>query len=69
VYSSAGGSVTVTCQGDSVSLSGAVPAAGYTADVEESGPDRVRVDFSSDDDEWEIRVECSSGTPSPEIKN
>lgn len=67
VYSSIGGSVTVTCQGDNVALSGAVPASGYTAEVEESGPDRVRVEFKGSDAESEIRVECDNGVPDPEI--
>jgi len=68
VYDSSGGSVTVSCTGDEVSLNGAIPSTGYTAEVDDSGPDRVRVEFTDDDDnESEIRVECSDGVPDPEI--
>ncbi len=64
-----GGSVTVTCSGDDVSLSGAVPAAGYTTEVKESGPDEVKVEFDLIDGEAEseIEVECNAGQATAEI--
>ncbi|MDH3306497.1 MAG: hypothetical protein OEO77_03105 [Acidimicrobiia bacterium] len=65
---SSGGSVTVLCHGDSISFSGAVPAAGYAAEVESTGPGRVEVEFDSPNLKWEVRVECSGGVPEEEIK-
>ncbi len=61
--------VTVFCTGDDVSLSGATPAAGYSATVEKAGPDEVRVEFdpTNGGSEWEIRVKCDGGVPEEEI--
>jgi hypothetical protein len=57
-----GGQVTAACTGpDTITLLGAVPVAGWSLDVESSGPARVRVDFESGEHEAEIEVVCRNG--------
>jgi hypothetical protein len=69
-YQVSGGTATVTCTGDDVSLTGASPAAGYTLTVESSGPQEARVEFENEpeDAESEIRVTCSNGVPNAELR-
>ena len=62
-----GGSVTVSCDGNSISLGGAVPDLGFTVEVEKSGPEEVRVEFTFGETETEVRVECTDGVPAAEI--
>lgn len=59
------GSVTVECQGPRISLQGAQPNTGWSIDVDDRGPDKVRVDFESNNGERRTRVmaECVGGTP------
>jgi hypothetical protein len=49
------------------SLVSTSPAAGYTAEVHDSGPGGVEVRFSHGDTEWRIRVELGGGGLVPEI--
>ena len=57
-----GGQVTAACTGpDTITLLGAVPVAGWSLDVESSGPAKVRVDFESGEREAEIEVVCRTG--------
>ena len=58
---SAGGTVTISYSNGSVFLQGATPALGYSMEIEDSGPDRVRVDFESEDDDISVRVEWDDG--------
>lgn len=58
---SPGGTVTVSFGNGGVNLQGASPAFGYAMEVKDSGPDRVRVDFESDDGEISVRVEWKDG--------
>lgn len=67
-YAAAGGSVTIACIGDTIRFDGAVPTVGYSAEVKDAGPGRVRVEFSTESREDEIRVECVGGLPQPEIR-
>ena len=62
-YSSAGGSITVTWNGSSLSLDAINANAGFVGEIEDGGGSRVRVDFESnsgsggDDARIEVRVE------------
>ncbi len=57
----AGGTVVVEASGGAVSLVSAVPTPGYTVEVDEQGPDEVRVEFESDDAKSEVRVRWDGG--------
>ena len=56
-----GGSISVRYRPGEVELVTATPKSGFVTEVEEAGPPRVRVEFSSDDTEFEIRVEWKNG--------
>lgn len=57
-YSSAGGSISVRWDGVALSNLQVTPAAGFTYEVEDERPDRMRVRFQGDGDfRIEIRVE------------
>jgi hypothetical protein len=59
--------VTVSYGDGQVHLQGASPAFGYVMEVEDDGPDQVRVDFESDDVEVSVRVEWKDGMLDIEI--
>jgi hypothetical protein len=57
-----GGQVSAACTGaETITLQGAVPASGWTVDVEESGPERVRVEFEQGEQEHKVTVRCGEG--------
>jgi hypothetical protein len=66
VYSSAGGSVTVRIDGG-LSIVATVPAAGYRAELHDTGPARIEVRFTKDGVEWRVRVDLVDGAPVEEI--
>ncbi len=66
--SSSGGTVTVSYGAGQVKLVAASPAIGYTMEVKENGPDKVRVDFDSDDREISVRAEWKDGRLVTEIE-
>ena len=67
-FAGAGGSVTVRRDGGTVVLAGdPEPATGYTARIDDDGPDRVRVRFERDSERTEIRVEVEGGRLVPQI--
>ena len=53
---SAGGSVVIRHRPGEVEYQAATPAAGFGVEVDDAGPDRVRVEFESED--ADIRVEA-----------
>jgi hypothetical protein len=53
---SAGGTVIIRHRPGVVELQAATPASGFSVEVDDSGPTRVRVEFESDD--ADIRVEA-----------
>jgi len=53
---SAGGSVVIRHRPGEVEYQAAAPAAGFGVEVDDAGPDRVRVEFESED--ADIRVEA-----------
>lgn len=52
-YDTEAGSVRVTVSGGSVSFSGATPLPGWKVELENSGPEEVKVHFERNDDEEE----------------
>ena len=67
-YDLVGGSVTVEVGGDSVRLAGASPKAGYSMDVENSGPEKVEVEFKSEHHESHFSGRFEDGVFVPEIE-
>lgn len=59
--------MTVSFGNGKVNFEGASPAFGYVMEVEDEGPDLVRVDFESDDEEISVRVEWKDGALDIEI--
>ncbi len=71
------GTVSVRCVGARISLLSATPANGWRYEVDERGPQRVKVQFQSagsdrsesesegsgDEQEIEVRAECAGGVP------
>ncbi len=62
-----GGSVTLIHGPGLVRLAGANPAAGYTAEVESAGPDRVEVEFEAASGESKFRADATDGDPAIRI--
>jgi hypothetical protein len=67
--SSAGGTVTVSYGNGQVHFQGASPAFGYSMEIEETGPDEVRVDFESEESEVSVRVEWDGDGLDIEVKD
>ncbi len=67
-YQLVGGWVRVLYGPGVVKLDGAGPNAGFSMEVDKSGPDEVRVEFESDDHESEIRVRWKDGGLREEIE-
>ena len=60
----AAGVVTVSCLGPAIRLdNGAVAYSGFEVEVDDSGPDRVRVEFENDETRIRVEAECVSGEP------
>lgn len=53
-----GGTVVVTLQDGRLSLVSATPAAGYSVEVEDAGPDKIAVTFEGPEDD-EVRVQAA----------
>jgi hypothetical protein len=63
-FSTQGGTVTVSCQGSTISLVSASPADGYTLAVRSSGPQFVDVDFNGQPSGSAVRAYCNrNGQP------
>jgi len=62
-FSTGGGTLTVECQGSTISLVSASPASGYTLTVRSSGPTSVSLDFSKQTQAWSVHVTCQNGQP------
>jgi hypothetical protein len=57
------GVVTVECNGSTISLKGAQPNSGWSIDVDERGPEEVRVDFDNGERRTRVHSECVGGSP------
>ncbi|MBK5266928.1 MAG: hypothetical protein JJE47_05780 [Acidimicrobiia bacterium] len=60
-YQLSGGSVTISFAPGVVNFKAAVPQSGYTTDVKDVGPDRVRVEFNKDGSHSKFQAEWVSG--------
>ena len=67
-YELIGGSVTVEVGNGTVGLAGASPKAGFSMDVENSGPEKVEVEFKSDHHESSFSARFRDGVFTPEIE-
>ena len=67
-YELIGGSVTVEVGPNTVHLAGASPKAGFSVEVENSGPEKVEVEFKSDDHESQFSGEFKDGVFVPKIE-
>jgi hypothetical protein len=63
------GFVTVACAGGAASVPNAGPNPGWAIEIEDAGPDEVRVDFDVGDGGGRVRVEavCRNGAPVFEV--
>jgi hypothetical protein len=59
--STTGGAVTIRCTGDTVALVSVIPAAGWSSDLRNPGPQEVEVRFEAKDSEVRVRARCASG--------
>ena len=59
-----GGTVSVRCTGNRITLLSASPSAGFTTSVSNAGPEEVEVHFTSSSKETEIHAQCSNGVVS-----
>lgn len=57
----AGGVLVVDYDYQTVRLVSATPAFGYTADIEQAGPDEVKVEFRLETAEIEVTVKVEDG--------
>lgn len=60
-WTGAAGTVTVQCTGDTIALQAATPANGYAVEVDEHGPEEVKVEFESEDVDAEVEAICTGG--------
>lgn len=67
-YGLVGGSVTVEVGASTVRLAGASPKAGFSVEVENAGPEKVEVEFKSDDHESQFSGEFKDGVFVPKIE-
>jgi hypothetical protein len=67
-YDLVGGSVTVEVGGNTVHLAGASPKAGFSVDVENSGPEKVEVEFKSEHHESNFSGQFEDGVFVPRIE-
>lgn len=65
----AGGTVVVRHRPEEVELQAATPAPGFQMEIDDSGPDRVRVEFENDDTDIRVDVEWKSGNLEVEISD
>lgn len=57
------GYVSAACRGSSIELTGATPSSGFTMEVDDVGPDRIRVEFENDESRTRVEAECVDGVP------
>ncbi len=62
-YNLVGGWVQIAYGPGIVELVGAAPNSGFSIEIKESGPDRVEVEFESDDHESKFRADETAAAP------
>ncbi len=60
-YTLVGGRVTISASDPSVTFISAIPNAGFSVDLESSGPNEVKVEFDSEDHESEFTAKWHEG--------
>ncbi|HEX2155002.1 MAG TPA: hypothetical protein VHL52_13630 [Acidimicrobiia bacterium] len=48
-------------------LESATPSPGYAMEIDDRGPDEVRVEFEGEDDDFEVRVRWNNGALGVEV--
>ncbi len=68
-WQGAAGYVAAQCTGSVIRGAGAHPNSGWTIEVDDNGPDRVRVEFETSDGDQDVRVEafCVDGVPTFQV--
>ena len=69
IFSSTGGSITVSQNGDQLTITVVTPAAGFRAEVDQRSGRHVEVTFKSNDNESQISVRVINGTMQPEVSD
>ena len=62
-WQGAAGAVSAECRGTAIRLTGATPSSGYAVEVDDSGPDRVRVEFETEESRTRVESVCVAGVP------
>ena len=57
------GAVSAECRGATIGLTGSTAYSGYSLEVDERGPDRVRVEFETEERRTRVEAECRDGVP------
>ena len=57
------GVVSAECRGATIRLTGASPTSGFAVEVDDDGPDRVRVEFDSEESRTRVEAACVAGVP------
>jgi hypothetical protein len=63
-WQGAAGVVVAECRGGAIGLVGAQPASGWSVEVDDTGPDDLRVEFENGDARVRVEASCVDGTPS-----
>jgi hypothetical protein len=58
-----GGHVGASCRGGAIHLDTAIPVDGWGVQVDDSGPDKVVVEFSRGDTDSKAEAICKGGLP------
>lgn len=61
--------MTVVYANGEVNLAAATPALGFSMEIDDAGPQRVRVEFESDEVKFSIRAEWKDGRLEVEIQD
>jgi uncharacterized protein YcnI len=68
-FDTVAGSVRITVSGESVTFAGATPLPGWTVELENSGPEEVKVHFERNEDEdEEEEIEFKASVEDGELK-
>ena len=57
----------MSCLDDDIQFLGASPNSGFSVEIEETGPSRVRVEFEGASDSWRVEATCSDGVVSSDV--
>lgn len=63
IWDVAGGQVTSSCRGSTISLTSATPSDGWTVEVKHVDKDSLEVEFRRDESESAVHATCVDGVP------